>query len=323
MMRIVIASFLATAFATLATAAPEVDFKSQIAPLLSAKCNDCHTAKKKESDKKPKGGLALDTPAGITSGGVLEAGDAESSELFLRLTLPETDDELMPPTDDGGPLSKSEIALIRRWIDGGARFSVGSGEALEKIPADLTAAAVLAMRAGEPNPDGVSHLQKIGATVSQLSAAEPQHLVIEWISTYHETGDKEIGEILHLAANVVEVDLARTKLTDAGLVAIGKLGRLTHLNLNRTAVTDAGLAHLADLRSLRWLNLYGTAITDASLAELAKHKKLEALYIWDTGITAEGAAKLRKALPKTKIVRETDVKADRFDNLDDARKRTF
>jgi len=322
-MRIVIGSFLVAAFGTLAAAAPSVDFKTQIAPILSAKCNDCHTAKKKESDKKPKGGLALDTPAGITSGGVLEAGDAENSELFLRLILPKTDDDIMPPTDDGGPLSKGEIAIIRQWIDGGAGFSSGSGKGLEKIPADLTAATVSAMRAGEPNPDGVSHLQKIGATVSQLSLVDPQYLVIEWISTYHQTGDKEIAEILHLAPNVVEVDLARTKLTDDGLKAIGKLGRLTHLNLNRTAITDDGLAHLADLRSLRWLNLYGTAVTDASLVILAKHKKLEALYIWDTKITPEGADKLRKSLPDTKIVRETDAKAGRFDNLEKTRKFDF
>ncbi len=308
---------LAAAAPSALHAAQEVDFKTQIAPILSSKCNDCHTAKKRETDKKPKAGLALDTPAGIIAGGVLEAGDAEGSELYLRVVLPATDDELMPPADDGGPLSKREIDLIKKWIDEGARFSSSSEGGLGEIPADLTAHKVLGMRAGEPNADAVSHLQRLGATISQISVALPQYLSVEWISTYHKTTDKEVEQILHLAPNVVDVDLGRTKVTDEGLKAIGKLGRLTHLNLNRTAITDAGLEHLAELRSLQWLNLYGTKVTDASLTVLAKHRKLQALYLWDTGITSEGADKLRKALPDTKIVRETDAKAGRFENLDD------
>ena len=31
----------------------------------------------------------------------------------------------MPPTDDGGPLSPKEVALIKKWIDDGARFGAG------------------------------------------------------------------------------------------------------------------------------------------------------------------------------------------------------
>ena len=65
-----------------------VDYKKQIAPILSSKCNSCHTAKKKESDKKPKAGLALDTSGGIRAGRVIESGDASSSELFIRIARP-------------------------------------------------------------------------------------------------------------------------------------------------------------------------------------------------------------------------------------------
>ena len=299
----------------LAAAAP-VDYKTQIAPLMSSKCNDCHTGKKRETDKKPKAGLALDTPAGMRSGGVITPGDHSSSEIWVRCVLPPTDDEIMPPVDDGGPLSKKEIDLIKRWVDEGAKFSSASGGGLKTLDPKLDARAVLAMRAGEPNSDAVIHLEDLGAAVSALAVALPQYLVVEFISTYHKTTDKEIEQILHIAPNVVEVDLSRTQVTDAGLQHIGKLGRLTHLNLNRTEVTDSGIKHLAGLRSLEWLNLYGTKVTDACLPDLAKHKKLTALYIWNTAITDAGADKLRKALPKTKIVRETDIKASRLDDLD-------
>ncbi len=304
--------------ACLATGAP-VDYKRQIAPLMSSKCNDCHTGKKRETDKKPKAGLALDTPAGMRSGGVISPGDHSSSELWERCVLPPTDDEIMPPVDEGGPLSKKEIDLIKRWIDEGAKFSSASGGGLKELDPKLDARAVLAMRAGEPNADAVIHLEDFGATVSALAVTLPQYLVVEFISTYHKTTDKEVEQILHIAPNVVEVDLSRTKVSDAGLKHVGKLGRLTHLNLNRTGVSDAGIKNLAGLPSLEWLNLYGTKVTDACLPDLAKHRKLTALYLWDTAITAEGADKLRKALPKTKIVRETDPKADPLGDLDSAR----
>ena len=94
--------------------AQDIDYKKQIAPILASKCNSCHTAKKKESDKKPKAGLALDTPLGIRSGGVLEVGDALSSELYVRVSLPKNAEDLMPPVDDGGPLSSREIELIKK-----------------------------------------------------------------------------------------------------------------------------------------------------------------------------------------------------------------
>ena len=302
--------------AACAASGQSVDYKKQIAPILSSKCNSCHTAKKKEGDKKPKAGLALDTTGGILSGGVIEPGDASSSDLFIRVSLPKTDDELMPPTDDGGPLSAKEIALIKKWIDDGARFGSGSGAGVGKIPADLDVAKVMAMPQREPNADGVAHLEGLGATVSPLAVNLPQHLVVEWISTYHKITDKEIEQILHIAPNVVEVDLSRTKVTDDGLKHIGKLARLTHLNLSRTQITDKGIEHLSGLRSLEYLNLFGTAVSDAVLPTLAKHRRLKSLYTWKTKITSEGLGKLRKALPDAKLVLETDAKANRYDNLD-------
>ncbi|MFL2478598.1 MAG: c-type cytochrome domain-containing protein [Verrucomicrobiales bacterium] len=301
----------------------DVDYKKQIAPILSSKCNSCHTAKKKESDKKPKAGLALDTPIGMRSGGVLEPGDALSSELYIRVSLPKNAEDLMPPPDDGSPLSTKEIALIKKWIDDGAKFSSGSGGALEKIPTDLDARKVKSMPVREPNADAIAHLEGLGATVDPVSVTLPEYLSIEWISTYHKITDKEIEQILHLAANVVEADLSRTKVTNEGLKHVGKLGRLTHLNLNRTEIDDKGIAALADLQSLEWLNLYGTKVTDASMPIIAKYRDLKAVYLWNTAVTSNGVSTLRKALPEAKIVRDTDDRAGRFDNLEDPGKFDF
>jgi|GEM_PF-1072419 hypothetical protein len=301
----------------------DVDYKKHIAPIMASKCNSCHTAKKKESDKKPKAGLVLNTPTGIRSGRVLEPGDASNSELYIRVSLPKNADDLMPPPDDGSPLSTKEVALIKKWIDDGAKFSSGSGGALGKIPADLDARKVKSMPAREPNADAIAYLEDLGATINPVSATLPEYLSVEWISTYYKITDKEIEQILHIAANVVEADLSRTKVTNEGLKHVGKLGRLTHLNLNRTEIGDKGIEALADLQSLEWLNLYGTKVTDASMPIIAKYRDLKAVYLWNTAVTSNGLSTLRKALPEAKIVRDTDDRAGRFDNLDDPGKFDF
>ena len=52
---------------------------------------------------------------------------------------------------------------------------------------------------------------------------------------------------------VIEVDLSRTQVTDAGLKELVALKNLTTLNLGSTQVTDAGLKELAALKQLATL----------------------------------------------------------------------
>ena len=54
-------------------------------------------------------------------------------------------------------------------------------------------------------------------------------------------------------------------MTNAGLIHIKDLNKLTILNVAGTAVTDAGLEHLKDFKSLIWLNMCGTKVTAKGL----------------------------------------------------------
>jgi hypothetical protein len=67
---------------------------------------------------------------------------------------------------------------------------------------------------------------------------------------------------------VVEVNLFRTKVTDADLKELAALKSLTSLNLHDTKVTDAGLKELVPLKNLSFLSLGRTEVTDAGLKEL-------------------------------------------------------
>ena len=74
---------------------------------MSSKCYDCHN-----SNEKPKGGLILDTIAGIRSSGSVMAGKPELSELLIRMELPPNDDDVMPPKKTGDTMSKAEIETV-------------------------------------------------------------------------------------------------------------------------------------------------------------------------------------------------------------------
>jgi hypothetical protein len=94
-----------------------IEFESQIAPLLIRHCVECHQG------KDPSGGLLLTSREGLVAGGDSGAAvDVESpadSYLLERITSGE-----MPPEKQGRPqkLTDSEIELIRRWLDDGMKW---------------------------------------------------------------------------------------------------------------------------------------------------------------------------------------------------------
>jgi hypothetical protein len=104
------------------------DYLRQIKPLLAEKCFSCHGA------LQQKGGLRLDTVKSMLEGGddgpAIVAGQSGKSQLIERV-LGKGRGRRMPPASEGEPLSASQIALLKRWIDQGAK-----GPSNEKPEAD-------------------------------------------------------------------------------------------------------------------------------------------------------------------------------------------
>jgi len=102
---------------------PRMDFAKHIQPILETNCVSCHGA------EKDKGGLQLHTRKLAFSSGDGGASiipfDAEGSTSFTLCTLPEDDDDLMPPAKSGGPLKEMEITQLRLWISQGAIWPDG------------------------------------------------------------------------------------------------------------------------------------------------------------------------------------------------------
>ncbi|HET6878716.1 MAG TPA: c-type cytochrome domain-containing protein, partial [Pirellulales bacterium] len=91
----------------------EISFTKQIAPILVARCNNCHIA-------NTRGGFSMASYAALKKGSaeggtVFTPGKGEGSRLIEVLQSGD-----MPR--GGGPLKPEEIALISKWIDAGAKF---------------------------------------------------------------------------------------------------------------------------------------------------------------------------------------------------------
>ena len=103
-------------------AAEEIRFSTQIRPILSDKCFQCHGP----DAAKRTAGLRLDEETAAKS--VLESGataivprNVSASLLMDRITS--TDPDLhMPPAESGKTLTDREIGLLKTWIESGAKW---------------------------------------------------------------------------------------------------------------------------------------------------------------------------------------------------------
>jgi hypothetical protein len=106
--------------ATAASPRPLIDYQRQVRPILAKRCLECH------SQDKRKGGLSLATYAdaldGGRSGAVIRPGRSTRSLIIHRVSG--ATEPQMPKDED--PLSAREIALLRLWIDQGARETPAS-----------------------------------------------------------------------------------------------------------------------------------------------------------------------------------------------------
>ncbi len=109
-------------------------FLHVILPVLTAKCNKCH------SEEKSKGELRMDTYEMAMKGGEngknFVAGKLDESLSIQRILLPDSDDEHMPP-EGKDQLTPEEIALLKWWVEQGASGTQKVNEA--KFPAELQA----------------------------------------------------------------------------------------------------------------------------------------------------------------------------------------
>ena len=109
---------------SIALSPDSVDYNIHIRPILSDRCFKCHGP----DANQRKANLRLDTREGALAAlkdnpnaHVIVPGDADQSEVFLRVSSSDTSIQ-MPPPNSNLSLTKNEIDLIEKWIEQGAKY---------------------------------------------------------------------------------------------------------------------------------------------------------------------------------------------------------
>jgi len=171
------------------------------------------------------------------------------------------------------------------------------------LPALLALSLHAADQPPAADPALKAALDKVNATGASLMpiAADGKTYRFTALNVAKDFTDAGLDTLAPIADKVTSLDLARTKVTDAGLAKVAAMKNLTELHLENTAISDAGLDHLKGLAGLEYINLYNTKVTDAGLPKLAGLAKLKSVYLWQSGVTKAGVAQLKAKLPNAQI----------------------
>lgn len=95
-----------------------VTFDKDLKAIFEKSCVKCH------GPEKQKGDLRTDSREAVLKGGemgkVIEAGKIDKSPLLWSVARLDAD-TAMPPEGKADPLTKEQVALVRAWIEQGAK----------------------------------------------------------------------------------------------------------------------------------------------------------------------------------------------------------
>ena len=116
-------SLLAAMVTSSVYAAEKLQFNRDVRPILSDKCFFCHGT----DANHRKGNLRLDESASAlkpaeSGATAIVPGAPDESELITRITLHDSDADVMPPVKSGKSLNSKEKAILKQWISEGAKY---------------------------------------------------------------------------------------------------------------------------------------------------------------------------------------------------------
>lgn len=260
-------------------------FRDMVQPIINAKCVSCH------SQKKAKGGLIMETEAGLLKGGKngpLWAKDKPELSLLLeRIHLPEDNKKHMPLK--GKPqLDEDEMAILYHWIKSGASFKT---KLTDLSPADtlyIIASEMFGQGGNETYsfaPASESDVEKLSngnRVIHEIATGSPALSAVFYNKQNYTTD--ALKELLPLKEQLVDLNMANMPVKDADVALIKTFANLRHLNLNNTSITGNGIKELAGLKYLKDLSVTGTGIGLKDLSVLANTNSLKKIFAWNTAV---------------------------------------
>ncbi|MBK5277830.1 MAG: hypothetical protein JJE09_03095 [Bacteroidia bacterium] len=272
-----------------------------IQPLLKEKCYACH------SSKKQKGQLRLDEIELIKKGGkhgeIFTAGEPKESEIIKRTSLSIEEKGHMPPRREA-QLTSSDIELIKWWITEGASFEKKVKELskreeltnyLESLSSTQTVNSWLPIEeVAVADGAAIEELRSLGVSIGSVGG-KSNYLSISFAGK-KEVEQRDLELLKILSPQVIELNLARTTVSDDDLILISELKELRRLHVEHTLITDSGISHLQGCNNLFYLNLVETNVSDEALKIVNNIRSLKELYLFNTKVTKDGLQKLNSQI---------------------------
>lgn len=267
----------------------EPDFYRDVFPFLKANCVSCH------NKTTTKAGLNMETPELMIKGGdsgpsIIPGKSAES--LIVTASLHKEDMEMPPPNNKSGAvnLTPAEIALLKQWIDLGAKSSTQTERrvALKAFAASIDPIYTVAMTkdgryaaCGRSNDIFIYDLaaRRVAAQIPDAHRALVQSLAFSPDGTRLASGSFREVKIWHVQPSKASAAPVASKPADAALVK--KIADSSKLAVLGSAVSSDG-------------KTIATANADGSVR------------LWDAG-TAKQVIELRGNLSATKKIAELEL----------------
>ena len=270
-------------------------YGGRIEPILAENCYTCH------GPDKQRAGLRLDSYNAIMHGGkqgpVIKSGSAKASELFRRITLPQSDDDAMPPQGNR-PLTPDEIQTIQAWINAGAAESAPLSSAHGMPSASV--APVAQVKFPEYDPSAVNAarkdhaadvvaLQKHYPNLLEYESRTSAMLVLNAALAGEKFGDSDIAAMKPIFDAITSADFSGTAITDRSAPVLAAMKHLRSLRLSHTQITEKTISQLRSMPELEVISIVGTQVTASSIPMLTSMPKLRRAYVADTSIKPDAA----------------------------------
>ena len=245
-----------------------------------------------------------------------------------ELTLNSTQVSDAGLTQLGGLRGLKRLRLDNTFVEGTAIAAWPEGMGIEELSllgapvndsamsgvARLSKLRKLVLAESDVTGAGLAALASLPLTELDLSAADvgddaplERFVTLRRLSLRDtRISDLTLARKLGMLRALEHLDLARTRISNAGMTGLAALTGLRTLDLAYAELDEEGLEKLVPLGQLESLNLDSTHITDAGVVFLSGFVHLRHLDLYHSLLSEQGLQKLRAALPQARIVWDKD-----------------
>lgn len=290
-------------------------YEDLISTILDSKCINCH------NENKTKGGLLMTShdnllKAGESGKNAVIPGNSVESELMVRVHLPATDEDHMPPEGKPG-LSDEEVRLLSFWIEGGAEKNIKIVDLLDhpEVGSEITLLLPKIRKTQqrlfvkkekfEQVHQELLHLtEPLGIEIMPDKDSEELTFALRMTFPPKPFSTEELLKLEPYFSFFSSVSLASADITDDELFFISKMENLRHLFVQKTGITGTGLPYLHSLPQLETLNISFTPMIDGNALHLLEFPSLKKIYFFGTPVKKDVIAALQAYRPDLEFVLE-------------------